>query len=329
MIPNRLLFDRELNTFLNIHSNNIISSILLNGDKDILNTEINYFVRKQNDNSHISYINTNKLDIDEDVNNIFFNHSKYFDKQKNRTDIKIGRFLTKVLKKETLERFNILTKDIENFVNLYKSYFDFDEKKLQVVNGEEIKKWYLEENYSNVYFGTLWKSCMRQSERNKFLELYVKNDSCSMLILLDDNGKLRARALLWEGIFDVNSGKEYKIMDRIYTIYDHDVNLFKSWAFNNGYITKAEQNSKSESLFQIDSQTISNIAFKLKLNNSKLNYYPYLDTFKFLDIRNGYLYNYDKSYDLYKLTRSDGRLEDDQSDEELDIDMDELFVDED
>lgn len=309
MIPNRLVFDRELNTFLNIHNNNILCNILLHGDKDILNTEINYLVRKQNDNSHISYINTNKLNIDDDINNIFFNHYKYFNEQKNRTDIKIGRFLTKVIKKETFGKFNILTKDVENFVNLYKSYFDFDEKKLQIIKGDDIKKWYLEENYLNVYFGTLWKSCMRQSDRNKFLEMYAKNDNCSMLILLDDNGSLRARALLWEGVLDVNLNKEYRVMDRIYTIYDHDVNLFKSWAFNNGYITKAEQNSKSESLFQMNNDSISNIAFKIKINNFKLRYYPYLDTFKYFDANFGYLYNYDKSYDLYKLTRSDGMLE--------------------
>jgi hypothetical protein len=323
MIPNKLFFDRELNTFLNIHNNNIISSILLHGDKDILNTEINYFTRKENDNSHINYLNVNKLEFNEDINNIFFNHSKYFSEQKNRIDIKIGRFLTKVLKKETFERFNILTKDVENFVNLYKSYFDFDEKKLQIIKGNDIKYWYLEENYLNIYFGTLWKSCMRQKERNKFLEMYSKNENCSMLILLDDNGKLRARALLWDKVIDVNTGIEYKVMDRIYTIYDHDVNLFKSWAFNNGYITKVEQNSKSESFFQIDNENVTNIGFKIKLNAFNLNYYPYLDTFKFIDINNGYLYNYDKSIDLYKLTRSDGRLE------EIDLEIDLEFENED
>jgi hypothetical protein len=66
-----------------------------------------------------------------------------------------------------------------------------------------------------------------------------------MLIFLTDDGKLRSRALLWDEVID-NHGVKYKFMDRIYSIYDHDVYLFKSWAKENGYITKLEQDCYCE-----------------------------------------------------------------------------------
>lgn len=328
MTLNRLMFDNELFNFLNINSNNIISIILLNGDKNVLNTEFNYFVRKPNDNTFVSYIPTNKIHPNEDMNSIYFNHSKFLTEEKNRTPIRIGRLLTKLIKKESFETFNITNKDIEDFVNTYKSHFDFDEKKLQIVSSKEIKTWYLESNYLSVYSGTLWKSCMRQPERNKFLNLYTENSTCKMLILLDDNQKLRARALLWEDVTNVFSGEKYKVMDRIYTIYDHDVNLFKYWAKNNGYITKTYQNSKSDNIFDVDGNIIEmNLA--INLEKSDFNYYPYLDSFKFFNKRSHMLYNYNKNHECYKLTRSDGYLPEDEINSDEFFDVDELFVDED
>lgn len=316
MKSNRLIFDYNLTQFLSSNSN-IISLILLNGDSDILITDYNY-ISKQDDNS-ISYLTLSKIDnVDILDSHLLFNETK------NRISIKIGRFINKILKKDSYEKFSITNKTIEDFVNLYKSYFNSNEKNLHIVSGNEIKKWYLEDNYSNIHNnGTLWKSCMRQEHRNRFLELYSKNDQIKMLIFLDDNSKLRARAILWDSVFD-SDGDEYKLMDRIYTIYDHDVNLFKKWASENGYIIKGEQNSKSELIFNINSERKA-INMFVKLDKFNLTYYPYLDTFKYFDSINGYLYNYEKTYNLYKLVRTDGNLTDEyleeNNDDEIDIDF--------
>ncbi len=305
MISNRLIFDYNLTQF--IYSNyNIISTILLNGSSDTIDIKYNYISRVDGDT--ISYLTLSKMDT---LSNISFDSQSLLSQEKNRTKIKIGRFITKILKKETCERFSITNKVIEDFVNLYKSYFNCDEKNLHVVSGNDIKKWYLEDNYLSINpNSTLWKSCMRQEYRNRFLELYTKNSQIKMLIFLDENNKLRSRAILWDNVLDTN-GNSYKLMDRIYSLYDHDVNFFKKWAIENGYTLKSEQNSKSELSFQINGDDRKTLEMCVKLDNFKLNYYPYLDTFKYFNYDTGYLYNYEKEYGLYKLNRTDGILDSD------------------
>jgi hypothetical protein len=301
----RLYFDRELINFLNITSNSKISMIFLNASGSaLINEEGNFIKRDKNDIDLLSYYPISKINSDKTLD--------YFKEKKNRVSIKIGRFVRKFLSEQSFRDFNISDKDIESFVNLFKSYFTPDKNNLIIVEGDEIKKWYSEENYATtcgLRTGSLWNSCMRQVERNKFMELYsVNSNLCKMLIFLTDEGKLRSRALLWEDVVDTSSGFSYKVMDRIYSIYDHDVYLFKSWAKENGYITKLEQSAKTE-LFFDNNGTTQDLRLKIKLDKHNLVYYPYLDTFKFFDPINGELLNYSTMRTHYKLVQSNGMLE--------------------
>lgn len=91
----------------------------------------------------------------------------------------------------------------------------------RVVEGPEIQKYYLENNYLPGN-GGLNKSCMRNKRKNHFMKMYSDNpNQVKMLILLNKQGKLLGRALVWK--LDIPSGKEF--MDRIYTVKDSDVNL--------------------------------------------------------------------------------------------------------
>jgi hypothetical protein len=311
----RLYFDRELINFLHITSNSKISMIFLNASGSLINEEGNFIKIDKSGIDLLSYYPISKIDTDKSLD--------YFKEKKNRVSIKIGRFVRKFLSEQSFRDFGISNKDIESFVNLYKSYFTPDKNNLIIVEGEDIKKWYSENNYATtcgLRTGTLWNSCMRQAERNKFMELYsVNTDICRMLIFLTDDGKLRSRALLWDEVID-NNGVKYKFMDRIYSIYDHDVYLFKSWAKENGYITKLEQSAKNELLFDING-TSQDLRLKIKLTNFNLDYYPYLDTFKFFDPINGELFNYPTMKTYHKLVQSNGMLdpaprEEDNYDEE-------------
>lgn len=321
-----LYFDDELKNFLkSASSKSIISYLLIEGNGPLLNEEGNFISREKNELDVISYIPNNKYDKNKISNSIFTD-------RKNRTPIKIGRFVRKFLSKEAIKEHNITDKEIEEFVNMFKSYFNPDIKNLHIVSGEEILKWYLEENYSmsfNRKCGTLWNSCMRQSERNKFLKLYSDNpDKVKMLILLDDEGMLRSRALLWENVYD-NNGRIYKFMDRVYALYDYDIVLFENWAKENGYITKHIQNSKSETHFDINGNHIETI-MSIKLDNHNMKYYPYLDTFKFYDKETGIFSNYrgnDKFY--YRLTQSNGSLEQTNISQLTYIGEDEIYLEDD
>jgi hypothetical protein len=304
----RLIFENNFVDFLNFASRNIISQILRNGDGSHLNNEGNYIKVEDSEIDVISFLPKSKYEKVEDVWN------------SGRTKIKIGRFVRKFLTDFSVSNFNIDDNTIEGFVNLYKSYFSRDKSKLKVVSGEDILKYYLEDNYhlpNGMRSGTLWNSCMRQNERNKFMRIYAKNTNIKMLVYLEDDGKVRARALLWEGVKDHNDSEtEYKFMDRIYYIYDHDVTFFKDWAKENGYLSKWEQNAKSELIFDVDGDPCRKSLYVV-LDNSNFKYYPYLDTFKFYDKSKGRFSNSDRYNFDHILIQSNGRCERESESEEL------------
>jgi hypothetical protein len=306
-----LNFDSELCLFINTTRNICrISEIIYYSDSDIIKKTGDYI--KVDGIDTISFVPKSKLDI----------CSKFEDK-KYRTQIKIGKFVSKFFRKESIQRFSISSVDIEVFVNLFKSYFDSDLSKFKVISGEEILQYYLEDNYllHNGYrYGTLWNSCMRYKEKNEFMRIYAANpNKVKMLINLDSSGKLKTRALLWEDAED-NNGNKYKIMDRIYSVYDHEVESFKKWAKQNGYIFKYEQSAKNEIFFNTG-ESIKDLYLKIKLDSWKLKKYPYIDTFKYLSYSDGILSNNPANKYDFVLIQNDGQLErEEETDEDNEVD---------
>lgn len=313
-----LIFDKKTLEFLKFASrDHIIAQVMLNGQFDIhLKEEGNFVSAVCDKNDTISFLPKSKFEKVED----FWNQG--------RVNIKIGRFIKRFFNEFSIATWNIDDVEIERFVNFYKSFFSNFDDKLEVVEGSDISKYYLEDNYyilNGMKYGTLWNSCMRQRERNSFMKLYDKNSNIKMLVLFDSENKVKARALLWEsGVKDPKTDVEYKIMDRIYTFYDHDVDTFKNWAKENGYIYKWRQDAKSELFFSIGGKKTP-LRLKVDLNCEGLDYYPYLDTFKFMKI------NYNNSIDTfsnsdsflydYILTSSRGELPSNSDDEDEDLDL--------
>lgn len=299
----RLYFDHELMSFLAITSASKISMVLSNASGSMINDVGNFITRSKEEIDSVTYIPKNKYDDTSEIGDLF-------NQQKGRVKIKIGRFIKKFISQNIINELGISDKDIEEFVNIFKSYFIPSKNNLIVVDGGDILNWYLEDSYSKtlgIKTGSLWNSCMRQSERNKFMLLYAKNpDKVKMLIFLTEDGKLRSRALLWQDVRD-NNGVSYKVMDRVYSIYDHDVFLFKSWAKENGYISKLEQSAKCENLFDVNGYSASINCF-VSLPIHDLSYYPYLDTFKYYNPLNGQFSNSTDFKYTYKLVQSSGGL---------------------
>ena len=311
---NNLNFDENIWEFLNdTRSLCKISDIISRDREEFFKKEGDFIKADPTLSDTISFIPKSKLSIVKDG----FNDKKY------RVNIKVGRFVKKFLKKEILQAFYVTDSDIEYFVNLFKSYFNTDISNFKVINGKEIKKWYLEDNYfspNNCRYGTLWNSCMRYSDKNSYMNIYADNlDQIKMLIHVDESGKLRTRALLWEGVTDKN-GNTYKVMDRIYSFYDHEVTSFKQWASENGYIFKYEQSAKSERLFTTP-DGVKDLQLKINLNTWKTLSYPYIDTFKFLNFEDGLLSNSSSFKYDYILVQNDGGLE--RYEEEPEPEMDE------
>jgi hypothetical protein len=316
---NRLIFDHEMLNFLD-RRHDRISQILIHGMSGLIKEEGNFIKRVDGTIDTLSYLPKKKYSV------IQNDQSKDpFGDGVGRQTIKVGRFIKKFLSDNAFQEFGIKDTDVEKFVNYYKSYFNYDPSKLIVVSGDDVKKYYLEDNYyrpDGYRYGTLWNSCMRQSERNKFMNLYVFND-VKMLVLLADDGTVRARALLWDNVKDFNSDNTYKFMDRIYTVYDHDVDVFKKWSKENGYLTKWEQNAKTELYIDIDGNPERKHLYVI-LEKHNLSYYPYLDTFKYYDPFKGRFSN-SQSYSYeYTLVQSSGLVEREQEPDEEEWNDDEF-----
>jgi hypothetical protein len=200
-----------------------------------------------------------------------------------RTGIKIGRFVRGVL---TAAGVDFTDKEINEFVNLYKSTCDILSNaflKFELVKGYRIANWYSSENYEKEE-STLGQSCMRSVDSDYF-DIYCRNTTCSMLVLYSDGGSIidgqyrsrtiKGRALVWQtndGIF----------MDRIYTNYDSDVDLFKKYAFEKGWWCKVGQNS-SQNFIATDGKTQKKPILVVQLEISDFYYYPYVDTLCYLN----------------------------------------------
>lgn len=296
-----LKFDNHIYRFLEFASrSSVIAQILLNGETKHLHLEGNFISKVEDAIDMVSFLPASKFEKVEDV------------WMKGRTSMKVGRFLKKFLNEYSIKNYELDDVQIERFVNLFKSYFSRDESKLKIVEGADILKYYREDSYHerDGRYGSLWNSCMRQHERNKFMKLYSDNpDKIKMLVFFDDAEKVRARALLWHGVKDHNDGDvELNVMDRIYSFYDHDVDFFKDWARENGYISKWEQSAKSERSFDVGGAH-KKMSLYVNLENAAQMYYPYLDTFKFFNegknrFSNSDLFNFD-----YVLVQSNGETE--------------------
>jgi len=259
-----------------------LSKILYKFNSDIYNyikncsSDINYVGISKTDPYKISYIHVKKID---DLLKKYDNKNIVW--EKNRNISKPGKFLKKI-NNELPQYF------IESFSNFYKNEIDnlIVGNKFKIVNGEDLLKYFHYSNYQS-NSGTLSSSCMRHSESQKLLEFYSQND-INLLILVNNSNKILGRALLWDTI------EGYKIMDRIYTVDDSIIYSFFDWAKNNNYYRK--KNNNWYDTINFISPDNKNVELKLSVKIKKnTNIYPYIDTFKWYNVKKNILYNYFKN----------------------------------
>jgi hypothetical protein len=154
---------------------------------------------------------------------------------------------------------------------------------------------------------------MRHPEMHKYFNIYA--DNCKMLILFSQDDRVMGRALLWDTVTTPDKLNSYKFMDRIYFYEESDVELFKIWASDNGYITKYTQDSYSYSQFIVGGEQV-NLELQVELVKSEYVCYPFFDTFRFLCCNLGYLRNFDRLGKTYILIQTDGTPEVPSEDDE-------------
>lgn len=216
---------------------------------------------------------------------------------KSRSSIKLSRLINKILEYESEFKFTEAEK--EKATNLMKSEIESIEDSLdfKIVNGEEIVEYYKSDKYYT-NSGTLGNSCMKRMSPETF-DIYVKNpEVCSLLVLLDSDGLVLGRALLWELSYCSVEGVS-KFMDRIYTAKGYDVYKFRKWAIDNNYAYKEKDTHLNLKEIVFKNQTYS-AEIKVKLNpNITYIKYPYVDTFRTFNPKNKILYNNKENKMLY------------------------------
>lgn len=291
-----LISDDLRNLLTEIESESIVAKLLLkkrHSKEDLVESPVNYISISHDDNTKISYLTQDRIDS-LDTDSYWTSNSRYKGKP--------GAFVGKIFKE-------IPAREVEKFASLFRSQSMKTVFTFKVVEADDIKKYYHYENYvsdSDGYTkGSLGSSCMKHQHCQKLFKLYTKNtDMVKMLIMLDQNEKLIGRALLW-------NLESNKIMDRIYTIFDEDYAFhFKKWATKNGYLYKSEQNWNNTLFFEnlkVKKKELY-LEFNIGKNPKK---YPYMDTFKFVNLETGRLYNYiPENIEIKTLTSSDGGYHD-------------------
>ncbi len=203
----------------------------------------------------------------------------------SRNPIRIGRLVRPLLRSANI---TVTDKEVEEFTNQWKATYDFAAdvlKQFDIVKGSTIAYWYDYEKYVDGG-GTLNNSCMAEVDSDYF-EIYTSNKQVSLVILYDDNGtltdgkyksdKIKGRAILWEAEID---GQKEMFMDRIYTTFDSDTDLFKQFAQKNGWFYKDSQ-SMTPREYITNGTSKSRPEIIVKVDNADCEYYPYVDTMCF------------------------------------------------
>lgn len=273
-----------------IESESLVAALLLkrrNNREDLADSYVNYISISKQDRTKLSYLTQDRIDS--------LDPQEYWTSSR-RYIAKPGAFISKLFN-------DIPAKEVEKFSNLFRSQASKAPFRFEVVKGNRIKDFYYYENYYSSERGSLGVSCMKHEHCQKYFDLYTENEeNVSMLTMFNDKNRLIGRALLWDF-------ESHKIMDRIYTYNDEELSFyFKQWATEHGYYYKSEQNWFNTIFFEQIGTGKKEFKLEMKLPNIKQHYYPYMDTFKFIDLDKGILYNYlpEDTSSLRTLTSSDG-----------------------
>jgi hypothetical protein len=188
---------------------------------------------------------------------------------RTKIDSNVGRLVRSILNDNGIK---FTEPQVEEFVNAYKASWNkiYNPREFDIVKGEDIKFWYLSDNYYRGGQSTLGNSCMRHANKNTRLGIYTENpDKVSMMIFTDyepggDVKKLLARALIWK----TDDGKIY--CDRIYSNSDDIFTECKSWL----------KSKYPNALFYGESPP----KIVVTLNNVLFDKYPYIDSLQYLVI---------------------------------------------
>ena len=93
---------------------------------------------------------------------------------RTKIDSNVGRLVRSILNDNGIK---FTEPQVEEFVNAYKAAWNkiYNPREFDIVKGEEIKFWYLSDNYYRGGQSSLGNSCMRYANKNNRLGIYTEN----------------------------------------------------------------------------------------------------------------------------------------------------------
>lgn len=294
----RLYLSKDLSEVLKrMDDESGIANDLLTLSRRNVQFDISFVDKAKDDPSKVSFISTNRVKRMEkeglNVSSARNNYTSEIWASRLRQELSIGKFVKKIFGNK------YIAKQVEQFVNEFKSKSEMKDEKMKVVTGEDIRYWYHGNRYAETK-GSLGGSCMRQAEKQKFLDIYIENDGSDykgsvvdpeymgrvgLLILLDDNNKLLGRAIVWKNVMTKKkspTGKSEGVfrtfMDRVYVTHDHLVNTFINYAKERGWLYKQQQTYSNPTYIDPTDGASHTLTLAIRLKPKKYNYYPYMDT---------------------------------------------------
>jgi hypothetical protein len=234
----------------------------------------NYFDLVDDADDKVSFIQSNRVkDYSYELDS---SEPKKVYTMSGRSEMKIGRIVKQLLQ---LKGVSITDKEVEDFVNTFKASKK-DGLEFKLVTGDDIYKYYDEENYFNKN-GSLGSSCMSDASRG-MLKIYTENPKkVKLLVLLDSNDKVHGRALVWK--LKKSPCDSIYFMDKIYTNKDSNDIKFKTFANQNDWMIRLNSYAGLDDNWKFkykNKEYFGEITVKLDGNFRK---YPYLDTLCFLN----------------------------------------------
>ena len=179
-----------------------------------------------------------------------------------------GKVIRKLFTPRALRMFK--DSDFESFTNQYKASFA-DDFKIEIWDRHKIKDVYDMDIIDGD--GTLNNSCMNGD--SDYLDIYEECERLRIVVILNPEGKLAARALLWTISDDV------VFMDRFYVAHDYLFDMMRNFAIDNGFYYKRDFKSYDSKTHMICPDGECKDFRWTILTNTSCDAYPYIDTFSY------------------------------------------------
>ena len=197
-----------------------------------------------------------------------------------------------------LDDFAVSNHEVELFANILA--MDSIAESYYIEIEDDVKKYMHASSYSEEwsehggeYTGTLGAGCMRYDRCQPFLDIYEDCEHCKILVMKDDDGRIVARALLWQNVNVHRRVRTINIMDRVYTLRNAYEPLMIQWAKDNGYHYKKQQSYNSAVLINptTGKEMRGQVRIPIEWPEDGYEKLPYIDTYAHIYPELGFMSN--------------------------------------